>query len=44
MLEGLLPDEIEKAMLRLYPTKAKRVGAALLTLSKSTAKKPRSMR
>jgi len=35
------PDEIAKAMLRRYPTKAKRVGAAILSLSKSTAKKPR---
>jgi hypothetical protein len=35
------PDEIAKAMLRLYPTKAKRVGAAILAASKSTAKKSR---
>jgi hypothetical protein len=35
------PEEIAKAMLRLYPNKAKRVGAALLAQSKSTAKKPR---
>jgi hypothetical protein len=35
------PDEIAQAMLRRYPSKAKRVGAAILTLSKSTAKKPR---
>ena len=34
------PDEIAKAMLRSHPAKAKRVGAAILTLSKSTAKKP----
>jgi hypothetical protein len=34
------PEEIAKAMLRAYPTKAKRVGAAILSLSKSTAKKP----
>jgi hypothetical protein len=36
------PEEIAKAMLRLYPNKAKRVGAALLAQSKSTAKKPRA--
>ena len=35
------PDEIAAAMLRRYPSKAKRVGAAILTQSKSTAKKPR---
>jgi len=35
------PEEIAKAMLRAYPTKAKRVGAAILAQSKSTAKKPR---
>jgi hypothetical protein len=35
------PEEIAKAMLRSHPAKAKRVGAAILTLSKSTAKKPR---
>jgi hypothetical protein len=36
------PDEIAAAMLRLYPDKAKRLGAALLAQSKSTAKKPRA--
>ena len=36
------PEEIAKAMLRLYPTKAKRVGAAILAASISTAKKPRA--
>jgi hypothetical protein len=35
------PEEIATAMLRSHPAKAKRVGAAILTLSKSTAKKPR---
>ena len=30
------------AMLRRYPSKAKRVGAAILALSKATAKKPRA--
>jgi hypothetical protein len=35
------PEEIAKAMLRSHPAKAKRVGAAILTLSKSTAQKPR---
>jgi hypothetical protein len=35
------PEEIAKAMLASHPAKAKRVGAAILTLSKSTAKKPR---
>jgi hypothetical protein len=35
------PEEIAQAMLRLYPAKAKRVGAAILAASKSTAKKPR---
>lgn len=35
------PEEIATALLRRYPTKAKRVGAAILTQSKSTAKKPR---
>jgi hypothetical protein len=35
------PDEIAAAMLRRYPSKAKRVGAAILAQSKSTAKKPR---
>jgi hypothetical protein len=34
------PDDIAKAMLARFPTKAKRVGAAILSLSKSTAKKP----
>jgi hypothetical protein len=34
------PDEIAQAMLRSHPAKAKRVGAAILALSKSTAKKP----
>jgi hypothetical protein len=36
------PEEIAAAMLGSHPAKAKRVGAAILTLSKSTAKKPRS--
>jgi hypothetical protein len=36
------PDEIAEAMLRSHPAKAKRVGAAILALSKSTAKKPRA--
>jgi hypothetical protein len=31
------PEDIAAAMLRRYPTKAKRVGAAILTLSKATA-------
>jgi hypothetical protein len=35
------PEEIAQAMLRSHPAKAKRVGAAILTLSKSTAPKPR---
>jgi hypothetical protein len=35
------PQEIAEAMLRLYPDKAKRLGAALQNLAKSTAKKPR---
>ena len=35
------PDEIAQAMLRRYPSKAKRVGAAILAHSKATAKKPR---
>lgn len=34
------PDEIAEAMLRSHPAKAKRVGAAILAKSKSTAKKP----
>jgi hypothetical protein len=34
------PDEIAKAMLRSHPAKAKRVGAAILALSKSISKKP----
>jgi hypothetical protein len=34
-------EDIAKAMLRRYPTKAKRVGAAILAQSKSTAPKPR---
>jgi hypothetical protein len=34
------PEEIAKAMLRNHPAKAKRVGAAILAQSKSTAKKP----
>jgi hypothetical protein len=29
-------------MLRRYPSKAKRVGAAILAYSKATAKKPRA--
>jgi hypothetical protein len=36
------PEEIAKAMLRSHPAKAKRIGAALLAQSKSTAKKPRA--
>ena len=36
------PDEIAQAMLRRYPSKAKRVGAAILAHSKATAKKPRA--
>jgi hypothetical protein len=35
------PEEIAEAMLRSHPAKAKRVGAAILAKSKSTAKKPR---
>ena len=35
------PQEIAEAMLRLYPDKAKRLGAALQNLAKSTTKKPR---
>jgi hypothetical protein len=35
------PEEIAKAMLASHPAKAKRVGAAILSLSKSTTKKPR---
>jgi hypothetical protein len=35
------PEDIAKAMLARFPTKAKRVGAAILAQSKSTAKKPR---
>jgi hypothetical protein len=35
------PQEIAAAMLRLYPDKAKRLGAALQNLAKSTTKKPR---
>jgi hypothetical protein len=35
------PEEIAKAMLRSHPAKAKRIGAAILAQSKSTAKKPR---
>jgi hypothetical protein len=35
------PEEIAKAMLRSHPAKAKRIGAALLAQSKSTARKPR---
>jgi hypothetical protein len=35
------PQEIAEAMLRLFPDKAKRLGAALQNLSKSTTKKPR---
>jgi hypothetical protein len=34
------PQEIAQAMLRLYPDKAKRLGAALQNLAKSSAKKP----
>jgi hypothetical protein len=36
------PDEIAQAMVRRYPSKAKRVGAAILAHSKATAKKPRA--
>ena len=36
------PEEIAQAMLRSHPAKAKRVGAAILAASKSTAKKPRA--
>jgi hypothetical protein len=36
------PEDIAKAMLRRFPSKAKRVGAAILAQSKSTAKKPRA--
>jgi hypothetical protein len=36
------PDEIAQAMLRRYPSKAKRVGAAILAHAKATAKKPRA--
>jgi hypothetical protein len=35
------PEDIAQAMLRSHPAKVKRVGAAILSLSKSTAKKPR---
>jgi hypothetical protein len=35
------PEEIAQAMLAHHPAKAKRVGAAILAQSKSTAKKPR---
>jgi hypothetical protein len=35
------PEEIAAAMLRSHPAKAKRVGAAILAQSKSTAPKPR---
>lgn len=35
------PEDIAAAMLARFPTKAKRVGAAILTQSKSTAPKPR---
>jgi len=35
------PQEIAEAMLRLYPDEAKRLGAALQNLAKSTTKKPR---
>jgi hypothetical protein len=36
------PEEIAEAMLRSHPAKAKRVGAAILSQSKSTAPKPRA--
>ena len=36
------PEEIAQAMLRSHPAKAKRIGAAIVAQSKSTAKKPRS--
>jgi hypothetical protein len=38
------PEEIAAAMLRSHPAKAKRVGAAILAQSKSTAPKPRPQR
>ncbi len=38
------PEDIAKAMLRSHPAKAKRVGAAILAQSKSTAPKPRGQR
>jgi hypothetical protein len=38
------PEEIAKAMLRSHPAKAKRIGAAILAQSKSTAPKPRGQR
>jgi hypothetical protein len=37
------PEDIAKAMLRQTPKKAKRVGAAILVLSKAAAKKPGSV-
>jgi hypothetical protein len=37
------PEDIAKAMLRQTPKKARRVGAAILTLSKATAKKSGSV-
>ena len=38
------PEDIAQAMLRSHPAKAKRIGAAILSLSKSTAKKPSTAR
>jgi hypothetical protein len=37
------PEDIDKAMLRQASKKAKRGGAAILTLSKATAEKPGSV-
>jgi hypothetical protein len=36
------PQQIAEAMLRTHPDKAKRLGAALQNLSKSTTRKPRA--
>jgi hypothetical protein len=36
------PEDIASAMLRLYPDKAKRLGAALQNAAKSTTRKPRA--
>jgi hypothetical protein len=35
------PEDIARAMLERFPTKAKKIGAAILAQSKSTAPKPR---